>query len=102
MFQAILVTLILGGILGLVLGIASILFTVEEDNRVEVVIELLPGYNCGGCGYPGCAGFAEAIVTKEVDRTTLCRPCKQDQRTKIIDFLNTTAGSDGSVHQLTE
>ena len=102
MLQAILITLIIGGALGLVLGIASELFAVEEDNRIEVVTELLPGYNCGGCGYPGCGGFAEALVAKDVDRTTLCRPCKPDQRSKIIEYLNTTVGSDGSVHQLAE
>lgn len=37
-------------------------FKVEEDPRIDVVAELLPGANCGGCGYPGCRGLAEAFV----------------------------------------
>jgi len=37
-------------------------FKVIEDPRVDDVTELLPGANCGGCGYPGCHGFAEALV----------------------------------------
>ena len=37
-------------------------FKVEEDPRIDVVEGLLPGANCGGCGYPGCRGLAEAAV----------------------------------------
>ncbi len=55
--------------LGAVAGIAAILlflvakkFRVEEDPRIDKVAELLPGANCGGCGYAGCRGLAEALV----------------------------------------
>jgi len=37
-------------------------FKVDEDPRVDDVVDLLPGVNCGGCGFPGCRGFAEALV----------------------------------------
>ena len=37
-------------------------FYVEEDPRIDTVNELLPGANCGGCGFPGCRAFAEAVV----------------------------------------
>ncbi len=37
-------------------------FKVDEDPRINDVLEILPGANCGGCGYPGCRGFAEALV----------------------------------------
>lgn len=37
-------------------------FAVEEDPRIAQIIEVLPGANCGGCGYPGCGGLASAIV----------------------------------------
>ncbi|HQK18841.1 MAG TPA: (Fe-S)-binding protein, partial [Polyangiaceae bacterium] len=36
---------------------ASRVLRVEEDPRIEQVTEALPGANCGGCGFPGCAGF---------------------------------------------
>lgn len=55
--------------LGAVAAVAAVIlfvvakkFKVEEDPRIDEVSELLPGANCGGCGYPGCRGFAEAIV----------------------------------------
>ena len=37
-------------------------FKVEEDPRIDTVESILPGANCGGCGKPGCSGFAEATV----------------------------------------
>jgi len=57
---------VIGG-LGLVFGgglsFASRLFAVKVDERVPLVREVLPGANCGACGYPGCDGFAEAVVS---------------------------------------
>ena len=41
-------------VLGLGLGVADKYLKVEADVRVEKVTSLLPGYNCGGCGFPGC------------------------------------------------
>lgn len=59
--------------LGLALGMASRVFHVEGDKLVEEVIELLPSANCGQCGYPGCAGAAEAIIAGEAS-PTCCPP----------------------------
>ena len=53
---------VLGILIGILLGVAGKVFAVETDERVEKVRECLPGYICGGCGYPGCDGLAEAIV----------------------------------------
>lgn len=55
----------LGLIFGLGLGFAAIKFAVETDPLVPVVRELLPGANCGGCGFAGCDAFANAIVKGE-------------------------------------
>lgn len=44
------------------LAIASKKFAVEIDERQEKITEVLPGANCGGCGFPGCAGLAAAVV----------------------------------------
>lgn len=52
----------MGLIFGAVLAYASKKFAVEIDERVEKIIEVLPGANCGGCGFPGCGGLANAIV----------------------------------------
>ncbi len=56
---------ILGGLglaFGLILGGASKVFYVETDPRLEQLNAALPGANCGGCGYAGCGGYAEAVL----------------------------------------
>jgi RnfABCDGE-type electron transport complex B subunit len=58
-------TLSLGGmglIFGAGLAYASQKFAVEIDSKAVAVREVLPGANCGGCGYPGCDGFANAVA----------------------------------------
>ena len=52
----------LGVIFGAGLGYASKIFAVEEDPKVGEIMSVLPGANCGGCGYPGCSGCATAIA----------------------------------------
>lgn len=55
----------LGVLLGLALALAAKVFAVKTDPRIEEITEALPGANCGGCGYSGCAAFAEAVVKGE-------------------------------------
>ena len=55
----------LGVVFGAVLAAASKVFYVETDPRLEKLNECLPGANCGGCGYAGCAGYAEAVLNGE-------------------------------------
>ena len=54
------------GVTGLVaavlLYVVSLIFKVEEDPRIDLVVAALPGANCGGCGFAGCRNFAEACV----------------------------------------
>lgn len=52
----------LGLLFGGLLAFAAQRFAVEEDARVETISDLLPGANCGACGFPGCISFAENIV----------------------------------------
>ncbi|RDY24046.1 RnfABCDGE type electron transport complex subunit B [Romboutsia maritimum] len=60
--KAILFLGVLGLIFGAILEYASKKFAVEVDERVEKILEVLPGANCGGCGFPGCSGLATAVV----------------------------------------
>ena len=57
----------LGLIFGLVLAAASKVFHVETDPRLDQLNECLPGANCGGCGYAGCGGYAEAVLKGEAE-----------------------------------
>lgn len=69
-------SIIVLGVIGLasavILYFVAQKFKVEEDTRIDVVAELLPGANCGGCGYPGCRGFAEACVKADTLENMLC------------------------------
>ncbi len=69
-------SIIVLGVIGLaaaiILYFVAQKFKVDEDSRIDVVTELLPGANCGGCGYPGCRGFAEACVKAESFENMLC------------------------------
>ena len=62
----ILIAIISLGVIGIIGALliywASKKFEVHEDPRIGQVQSVLPGANCGGCGYPGCAGFAGACV----------------------------------------
>ena len=83
---AILVLGLIGAALGACIGVASKLLYVEDDPRVEVVVSKLPGANCGGCGYPGCAGFADAIVFEGANPSG-CKPSKAEVVAEIKAYL---------------
>ena len=53
---------LIGFVAALILFLASHKFAVVEDSRIGLVSAVLPQANCGGCGFPGCAGFASACV----------------------------------------
>lgn len=63
-----------GAFLGAGLAWASQVFHVEVDATVSEAENALPGINCGACGFPGCAGYAEAVVTDSALPTNLCVP----------------------------
>ena len=96
MITAIIMMFVVGAVLGMILGIASNVFKVEVDERVEKVTAMLPGYNCGSCGFAGCSGMAEAMVAGEVATASACKPSKPDARAKIVEYLTTTPGPDGN------
>lgn len=83
---------LIGAVLGAVLAYASKVFHVAVDPKVEKIAEILPQANCGACGYPGCAGYAEAIVSKGVD-INLCSPGGQDVIDKVAEIMGVTASA---------
>ena len=72
----ILLPALIGGGTALLLGIVIILvfrfFSVKEDPLVEELNEVLPGVNCGGCGYSGCLAYAVALASGEDGNTSKC------------------------------
>ncbi len=53
---------LLGVISAVILYFVAQKFHVDEDPRIDETVAMLPGANCGGCGFPGCRGLAEALV----------------------------------------
>ena len=74
MITAIIMMFVVGAVLGLILGIASNVFKVEVDERVEKV----------------------TAMAGEVATASACKPSKPDARTKIVEYLTTTPGPDGN------
>ncbi len=92
--QIIYPALIIGAIglfFGAVLAIASIIFKVEKDERIEKVNEVLPGANCGGCGFAGCSAFAQAIV-KNGAPVTSCNLMTKEKALLIGEIMGIEIG----------
>lgn len=78
-------TAVVGGtglLIGLFLGLASKKLAVQVDEKEAEIRELLPGSNCGGCGYPGCDGLAKAIANGEA-MVNACVAANQETYDKI-------------------
>ena len=56
MISAVLIMTMLGAMLGIILGVSNRLLRVETNPMVDELTALLPGSNCGQCGFAGCAG----------------------------------------------
>jgi len=82
----------LGIIFGGVLSFASKKFHVEVDERVAQVRECLGGANCGACGYPGCDGFAGAVVAGEAP-VNGCAPAGEKGAKAIGKIMGVDAGA---------
>jgi electron transport complex protein RnfB len=73
MLAAILSLTVLGIALGYGLGYAARRFAVEGNPLVEEITALMPGSNCGQCGFPGCSGAAAAVADGSAP-VTCCPP----------------------------
>ena len=83
----------IAGVSAIILFVIAKKFNVEEDPRIDEVNELLPSANCGGCGYPGCRSFAEALIDgadKGNISALYCAPAGADGMAEIGTFLGLT------------
>ncbi len=90
------VVLAIAALMGLLLAIADKFLYVQVDERIEEVTKMLPNANCGGCGFPGCSGFASALVEGKAKKVSQCRPSKPEARENIKNYLASTPGPDGN------
>lgn len=66
-------------------------FRVEEDPRIDEVEKMLPGANCGGCGFAGCRAMAEALVVRDDISELFCPVGGSDAMKGIASFLGKAA-----------
>lgn len=88
-------TLILGGLgltFGVLIAIAQKKLYVWEDPRIDDVAGMLPGANCGACGFAGCRAFAEAAVNGTVPPSG-CTVMSPDMREDVASYLGVDAGA---------
>ncbi|GAB1455089.1 RnfABCDGE type electron transport complex subunit B [Spirochaetota bacterium] len=98
--QIILITLgfsaILAFLLGAALGFFKEKFKVERDPKIDQVRDILPGVNCGGCGYPGCDGYAEAVAKGDAP-ITKCAPGGKDVSDALGALMGVSANTEPTV-----
>jgi electron transport complex protein RnfB len=66
-------------------------FVVFEDPRIDLVVEVLPSANCGGCGYAGCRNFAEYCVKSENFDGLFCPVGGNEVMAKVAEILGRLA-----------
>ncbi len=92
-FEIIIILAIVGLLLGLFLAIGSSVFNVEKPELLTKIEELMPGANCGACGFPGCVGLAEAIYKGEAGPDK-CPVASSAQRAEISLATGKVPGAD--------
>ena len=83
---------VVGIAIGFFLGFASEKFKVEVDPKEEAVLDVLPGNNCGGCGFAGCSGLAAAIAKGEA-AVSACPVGGESVAAKIGEIMGVEAES---------
>ena len=81
-----------GTVFGALIALANRSFRVEEDPRLDALADLLPGANCGACGFAGCRAFAEAVIEGRTPPAT-CTVMSEAEREEVGDFLGVDAGA---------
>lgn len=84
---------VVGLIAGIVLTIASKVMFVPVDEKVAAIQEVMPGANCGACGFAGCDDYATALGEGTTDDTTSCPVGGANLAAAIAEILGVEAGS---------
>lgn len=90
--NSIIVVSVMGTAAALILFVVAKKFYVTEDPRIEKVEEELPAANCGGCGFPGCRAFAEALVISDDISDLNCPVSNTEAMKKIATILGREMG----------
>ena len=81
---------VLGLLLGIGLSFAEKKLSVKKDERLEELEAMMPGANCGGCGFAGCSAYAEA-VNNGTALPGLCQPGGEELSRKMSAVVGVKA-----------
>ena len=81
----------LGVLSAVILYFVAQKFRVEEDPRIDEVEKMLPGANCGGCGFAGCRGMADALVKQDDISALFCPVGGGDCMKAVAAYLGKSA-----------
>ena len=84
---------VLGAVLAVILYFVAQKFKVYEDPRIDEVEKMLPGANCGGCGFAGCRAMSEALVNRDNIASLNCPVAGGETMKSIAEFLGKAAGA---------
>lgn len=82
----------IGLLAGAGLSIASAVFSVPSDERAELLREVLPGANCGACGFSGCDGYAAALSSGKTGDCTRCSPGGDNTAAALAKIMGVAPG----------
>lgn len=73
-------------VVAFILSLVLVFIEGAVNNKEDKIRALLPGYNCGGCGYGSCDGMAKALADKtgDIDK---CRPMKKEEKEKLKEYI---------------
>ena len=80
------VVVAVGLVFGILLALFIHFFGIEEDKKAKEIRSVLPGINCGACGFKGCNDYAEALSKGEA-APNLCIPGAEATAKALGDIL---------------
>ena len=88
--SAVVVVAVMGGLFGFLLSWAEKKLAVKKNEKEEALEAIMPGANCGGCGYAGCAAYADAVASGEAP-IGLCNPGGSALAAKMAEIMGVAA-----------
>ena len=90
---AVVAVVAIGLVCAIMLVVASTLFAAPQNEKINELRNVLPGANCGACGYTGCDGYAKALASDPSVETNLCIPGGDSCASDIAEILGVEAAN---------
>lgn len=90
---ATLIVTAIAAVLGAIIVLVFHFFSVEADPKEADITEMLPGANCGGCGYSGCSGYAAALASGAETEVDKCAVGGEKTMRDIATYLGQAPGA---------